>query len=74
VCSSDLEAFGGLPVNTKGLTYKKYALEYEKLDEKEKIAFMIKNPSMIKRPILQKEKTVLCFGFNEKDFDQKLGK
>jgi Spx/MgsR family transcriptional regulator len=68
------KAFGGLPVNTKGQTYKKHAEEYEALSEKAKIAFICKNSSMIKRPILQKDKTVLSFGFDEKDFHKKLGK
>ena len=67
-------AFGGLPVNTKGQTYKKHAEEYEALDVKGKIAFIIQYPSMIKRPILQNDKVVLCFGHDEKDFQKKLGK
>jgi arsenate reductase len=65
--------FGGLPVNSKGQTYKKHAKEYEVLSEKEQIAFICKNSSMIKRPILQKDKIVLSFGFNEDDFKKKLG-
>lgn len=68
------KAFGGLPVNTKGQTYKKHAAEYEKLSEKAKVTFICQNSSMIKRPILQKDKAVLSFGFDEKDFQKKLGK
>lgn len=68
------KAFGGLPVNVKGQTYIKHAAEYEGLSEKEKVAFICKNSSMIKRPILQKDKTVLSFGFNEKEYKEKLGK
>lgn len=68
------QAFGELPVNKKGQTYKKYAAEYEKLSEKAQIAFIIKNPSMIKRPILQKDKKVLSFGFAEEDYKKVLGK
>jgi arsenate reductase len=66
--------FGGLPVNTKGQTYKKFADEYSALNEKQQIAFICKNTSMIKRPILQKEKSVLCFGFNAEEYKKKLGK
>ena len=66
-------AFGGLPVNKKGLTYKKHSQEFETLTESQKIAFISKNSSMIKRPILQKDKTVLCFGFDESEFIKKLG-
>lgn len=68
------KAFGSLPVNVKGQTYKKFKDEYEALSEKGKVAFIIKNSSMIKRPILQKEETVLSFGFDEKEFKSKLGK
>lgn len=68
------KAFGSLPVNTKGQTYKKFKDEYEALSEQGKVAFLIENTSMIKRPILQKNETVLSFGFDEKDFKSKLGK
>lgn len=67
------KSFGELPVNKKGLTYKKFSAEYEKLSEKAKVEFMIKNSSMIKRPILQKDKKVLSFGFVEEDFKKALG-
>lgn len=67
-------AFGGLPVNTKGTTYKKFKDEYEALSDKAKVAFLIKNASMIKRPILQKDQSVLSFGFSEDEFKSKLGK
>jgi len=66
---SDIErwskAFGGLPVNTKGTTYKKHSSVYERLSALEQIAFLIENSSMIKRPILEKEGSVLAFGFDE---------
>jgi arsenate reductase len=68
------KAFGELPVNKKGQTYKKLASEYEALSEKEKVAFIIKNSSMIKRPILQKDNSVLSFGFSEEDYKKGLGK
>jgi arsenate reductase len=68
------KAFGGLPVNVKGQTYKKHAAEYEALSDKAKIAFICKNPSMIKRPILQKDNNVLSFGFNADEFKSVLGK
>jgi arsenate reductase len=58
-------AFGDLPVNQKGITYKKYKAEFEKLSPKEKIKFIQTNTSMIKRPILEKNGKVLGFGFDE---------
>lgn len=59
------EFFGELPVNKKGLTYKKVKEEYESLSEKAKIAFIIKNTSMIKRPVLEKNNKTLAIGFEE---------
>jgi Spx/MgsR family transcriptional regulator len=67
------EVFGGLPVNKKGLTYKKHAASFEKLSNEAKIDFLIQNPSMIKRPILQKESKVYCFGFDSLEFDKLIG-
>ena len=62
------EAFGGLPVNSKGLTYKKFKNEFEALSDKDKKEFIQKNTSMIKRPILEKDGRVLSFGFIEEDY------
>lgn len=62
------KAFGGLPVNTKGTTYKKVKDEYEGLSEKNKKVFIIEHASMIKRPILEKDGKVLAFGFVEDDY------
>lgn len=67
------KAYGELPVNKKGQTYKKFAQEYEDLSSTEKVSFLIKNSSMIKRPILQDQKKVLCFGFDENEFKKHLG-
>jgi arsenate reductase len=60
-------AFGDWPVNKKGLTFKKYKTEYEKLDDKKMPRFLNEHSSMIKRPILEKNEKVLAFGF---DLDQ----
>lgn len=62
------EVFGGLPVNTKGVTYKKHKLLFETLSHQEKIAFIQENTSMIKRPILEKNGKVLAFGFEEEHY------
>lgn len=63
------KSFGGLPVNTKGVTYKKFKDEFEALSEKAKIGFIIKNTSMIKRPILEKNGKVLAFGFDQEKYE-----
>lgn len=66
------EAFESLPVNTKGVTYKKFKEEYESLTPKNKIQFLTKNTSMIKRPILEKKGKVLAFGFDEANYKEVL--
>lgn len=63
---------GELPINKKGMTYRKYKDTYESLDNPEKMAFIIANPSMIKRPILVKNSTVLAMGFNETEYNSLL--
>ncbi|PIP93795.1 MAG: arsenate reductase [Bdellovibrio sp. CG12_big_fil_rev_8_21_14_0_65_39_13] len=63
-------AFGELPVNKKGLTYKKYKEEYEALSEAKKIKFIQEHASMIKRPILEKKGKVLAFGFEEEAYSK----
>jgi arsenate reductase (glutaredoxin) len=67
------KAFGSLPVNSKGQTYKKYSSVYEKLKKADQVQFIIENPSMVKRPILQKDQQVLVFGFDESEFKSALG-
>jgi arsenate reductase (glutaredoxin) len=62
------KVFGGLPVNTKGVTYKKHKEEFEKLSLNSQVKFIQANTSMIKRPILEKDGKVLAFGFNEEEY------
>lgn len=60
------ESFGSLPINPKGTTYRKHKLEFDELNEQEKIKFLQQHTSMIKRPILEIKNKVLAFGFDEK--------
>ena len=62
------EFFGELPVNTKGITYRKVRDEYEKLTSVQKIKFIIENTSMIKRPVLEKNNKTVAMGFIEEDY------
>lgn len=62
------KAFGDLPVNKAGTTYKKFKDEFEKLTPAKKIKFIQENTSMIKRPILEKDGKVLAFGFSESEY------
>ncbi len=64
------KVFGGLPVNTKGVTYKKHKEEFEGLSSKAQIKFIQENTSMIKRPILEKNNEVLAFGFDEASYKE----
>lgn len=62
-------AFSGeLPINKKGMTYRKFKDHFEALDRHEKIDFIIANSSLIKRPLLVKNDEVIALGFNEEDY------
>lgn len=62
------EAYGDLPVNKAGTTYKKFKDQFEKLTPAKKIKFIQDNTSMIKRPILEKAGKVIAFGFSENEY------
>lgn len=62
--------FGELPINKKGLTYKKYKEVFESLGMKEKMEFIIANTSMIKRPILESQGKVIAAGFDETQYQK----
>lgn len=66
------EKFGELPVNKKGLTYKKYREEFELLSSARKVDFLTEHSSMIKRPILERQGKVLAFGFDEEAYSKAL--
>ncbi len=68
------KSFGGLPVNTKGVTYKKYKELFEKMTQPEQLAFIQENTSMIKRPILEDDGIVLSFGFDQDQYEKSLNK
>lgn len=59
------EFFGELPVNKKGITYRKFKDEYEGLTPAQKIKFLIENNSMIKRPVLERDDKTIAIGFEE---------
>ena len=59
-----------LPVNKKGTTYKKLKDEFVALSSEEKVNFMIKNSSMIKRPVLEKNNKIVAIGFDEETYSQ----
>ena len=57
-----------LPINKKGMTYRKYKDHYEALSMPEKIDFIIANTSLIKRPVLVQNGTTIAVGFNEEQY------
>ncbi|MFJ1269716.1 Spx/MgsR family RNA polymerase-binding regulatory protein [Legionella lytica] len=61
---------GELPVNKRGSTYRKYKEEYEALDLDEKIAFIIANVSLIKRPVLERDGKIVALGFGEEYYKE----
>lgn len=66
---------GDFPVNPKGRNYKTFEAEYLKASEPVKIQLMIKNTSMIKRPLITLKNQCVSMGYNEAEFrDLFLGK
>ncbi len=53
-------------------TYRKYKDEYEALNAEEKIEFIIANPSIIKRPVLEKNGKTFALGFDEELYSKLL--
>ena len=62
------KAFGSLPVNTKGPTFRKIKNEFEQASHSDKIKIIQSNTSCIKRPILEKNNEQILFGFNEEQY------
>lgn len=59
------EAMGEWPVNKKGPTFRKVALEFEAASVSEKMKLILEHPSMIKRPILELHSKSILFAFDE---------
>ena len=68
------EYVGELPINKKGMTYRKYKDQYEAMTISEKIDFIIQNPSLIKRPVLELNGKTIAVGFNEEHYNELLKK
>jgi arsenate reductase len=63
------EFLGELPVNKKGITYRKFKETYEELSASQKIEFLRENTSMIKRPVLEKNNKTIALGFDEEIYN-----
>lgn len=66
------KSFGGWPVNKAGRTYKQLKEEYERADDQGKIALLQRETSLIKRPILVRDESVLLFGFKAESYEEVL--
>ncbi|RUR16254.1 Spx/MgsR family RNA polymerase-binding regulatory protein [Legionella sp. km535] len=64
------DSAGELPINKKGMTYRKYKEQFEVLNLSEKINFIIANPSLIKRPVLVQNGKTIALGFNEDQYSE----
>lgn len=56
---------GDWPVNKRGRTFNKFKDEFENATDTRKIKLIQENTSLIKRPVLEKGKSVLCLGFDQ---------
>ncbi len=54
-----------LPVNKRGTTFRKIKDDFESATPAKKIKILIENSSAIKRPILEKNGSVMAVGFEE---------
>ena len=61
---------GDWPVNPKGRTYKMFKDEFLNSSDTEKIDLIQQNTSLIKRPVLEKDKKPLFFGYDPKSYDE----
>lgn len=56
---------GDMPVNKRGTTFRKIKDDFEESTDTKKIKLLIDNSSAIKRPILEKDGSVMAIGFDE---------
>lgn len=62
--------FGDWPVNKKGPTYRKIKESFENANTQEKYKILTEFSSAIKRPILVKNDSAICFGYDEEFYNQ----
>ncbi len=61
-------------INKKSTTWKALSVEEQQAmsNEKTAIAIILKNESIIKRPVIEQNEKVIMVGFKQTDYDQKL--
>jgi len=55
---------GDWPVNKRGRTFRQFKEAFESGTDAAKIKLITENTSLIKRPVLEKGKSVLCLGYD----------
>ena len=59
------KAFGDLPVNKRGTTFRKFKDQWEEASETQRINLLVENSSAIKRPVLEGKENFLGFNADE---------
>lgn len=57
--------------NTKGTKYKSSGLDYKTMSDAERLAALVKEPTMIKRPVIEYKNSVIV-GFDEAEYSQSI--
>lgn len=60
---------GELPVNKRGRTFREVKESYETATETKQVSLLIEKSSLIKRPLLEKNKKPIFMGFDSEDYD-----
>jgi Spx/MgsR family transcriptional regulator len=64
------EKLGELPVNKKSRTYRDVKEDYEALTASKQVEMLIEKSSLIKRPLLEKNKKPLSMGYSKDEYEQ----
>ncbi len=57
--------------NTRSTTYRNLGLKQMDLDDESKIKWMVQEPLLIKRPVIEKD-TMVMVGYNEEEYKRSL--
>jgi len=58
------KAMGDFPVNKAGLSFRKYKESFEAMTDSEKIKLIIEVPTLIKRPLIEKNGVFISVGMS----------
>lgn len=63
------KSLGDWPINTRGTTYRKLKADFEGATEAQTLKLILDNPSVIKRPVLEKNKKFISIGYKKDEYD-----